>query len=85
MKDLSLLAWLTQLGLSVAAPLVCATLAALWLHREMGWGQWVLWAGIGFGVICAIDGFRSTLKLMRRLSKSKDASQPPAASFNDHD
>ena len=85
MKDLSLLVWLTQLGLSVALPFGGFILLALWLQSEWGWGQWVLWAGIVSGVICAIDGFRSSIKAMERLSKRKDDPEPPAVSFNDHD
>ena len=85
MKDLSLLVWLTQLGLSVALPFGGFILLALWLQSEWGWGQWVLWVGIVLGVICAIDGFRSSIKAMERLSTRKDDPEPPAVSFNDHD
>ena len=85
MKDLSLLVWLTQLGLSVALPFGGFILLALWLQSEWGWGQWVLWVGIVLGVICAIDGFRSSIKAMERLSKRKDDPEPPPVSFNDHD
>ena len=85
MKDLSLLVWLTQLGLSVALPFGGFILLALWLQNDFGWGQWVLWVGIVLGVICAIDGFRSSIKAMERLSKRKDDPEPPAVSFNDHD
>ena len=34
MKDLTLLVWLTQLGLSVALPLAGFILLALWLRKE---------------------------------------------------
>ena len=85
MKDLSLLVWLTQLGLSVASPIACAVLLALWLQSKFGWGQWILWVGIAVGAICAIDGFRSSIKLMSRLSKSRKDPEPPPVSFNDHD
>ena len=85
MKDLSLLVWLTQLGLSVALPFGGFILLALWLQSEWGWGQWVLWVGIVLGIICAIDGFRSSIKAMERLSKGKKDPEPPPVSFNDHD
>ena len=71
MKDLSLLVWLTQLGLSVALPFGGFILLALWLQSEWGWGQWVLWVGIVLG--------------MERLSKGKKDPEPPPVSFNDHD
>lgn len=85
MKDLSLLVWLTQLGLSVAFPLAGFLLLALWLHNHWGWGIWVIWVGIAFGLICAIDGLRTSLKAMERLSHRPSEDAPPSVSFNDHD
>lgn len=84
MKDLSLLVWLTQLGLSVALPLAGFTWLAVWLHSSCGWGTWVIWVGIGLGLICAIDGFRTSLKAMERLSRKPKEDSPPPVSFNDH-
>lgn len=84
MKDLSLLVWLTQLGLSVAAPLGGFILLALWLHNRFGWGNWVLWVGIVLGVYCAVTGFVSSLHTLSRLAKDKKQDTPPVA-FNDHD
>ena len=84
MKDLTLIVWLTQLGLSVAAPMAGFVLLAVWLRNSLGWGQWVIYVGIGLGLICAIDGLRTSLKALERLSRKKD--EPPApVSFNDHD
>lgn len=84
MKDLSLLVWLTQLGLSTALPLAGFVLLGVWLHSGLGWGVWTIWAGIGLGLICAIDGFRSSLKAMERLSRKPKDDTPPPVSFNDH-
>ena len=84
MKDLTLIVWLTQLGLSVAVPMAGFVLLAVWLRNSLGWGQWVIYVGIGLGLICAIDGLRTALKALERLSRKKD--EPPAPiSFNDHD
>lgn len=84
MKDLTLIVWLTQLGLSVAVPMAGFVLLAVWLRNSLGWGQWVIYAGIGLGLICAIDGLRTSLKALERLSRKED--EPPAPiSFNDHD
>ena len=84
MKNLSLLVWLTQLGLSVALPPCGFILLALWLRDHCGWGGWILWAGIILGVICAIDGLRSSLKVMEQMSKKNDEDTKPV-SFNEHD
>ncbi len=84
MKDLHLLVWLTQLGLSVAVPPAVCILLALWLRDDCGWGAWVLWVGIGLGMLLALDGLLISLQTLKRLSepKEKDA---PLPCFNDHD
>lgn len=85
MKDLSLLVWLTQLGMTTALPLGGFILLAVWLRDHCGWGGWVLWAGIIVGVISAINGFVTSLKALSRITKDKKDNDPPAVSFNDHD
>lgn len=85
MREFNLLVWLTQLGISVAAPLALCTLGALWLRNRFGLGVWVLFVGIGLGIYLAIDGLRTSLKAMERMAKSKDKnSETPPVSFNDH-
>lgn len=84
MKDLSLLTWLTQLGLSVAFPLGGFILLAVWLRDRFGLGTWVLWVGIVLGLLFAVDGLRVSLKTLARYSK-KEKEEPPAVSFNEHD
>ena len=83
MKDVSLIVWLTQLGLSTALPLAGFVLLAVWLRSSLGWGSWVIWIGIALGLIAAIDGFRVSLKAMQRMAKDKKQERPVA--FNDHD
>ena len=83
MKDLSLIVWLTQLGLSSALPLAGFILLAVWLRNTFAWGDWVIWAGIAVGFISAIDGFRNAIKAMGRIAKDK--TEKPPISFNDHD
>lgn len=85
MKDISLLVWLTQLGLSVALPPAGFILLAVWLRDRFGWGSWVLWVGIGLGLVFAADGLRTSLKTMERMSKDTTKKDPPPVSFNDHD
>lgn len=89
MKNVTLLVWLTQLGLSVALPPAGFIFLAVWLRDSCGWGGWggwVLWVGIVLGVVGAADGLRTSLKAMERMSRDKKKDGPPqAASFNDHD
>ena len=85
MKDLNLIVWLTQLGLSTAFPLIGFVLLSLWLRSTFHFGNWVLWIGIALGVISAIDGFRTSLKAMSRLAKRKSQEDDSPISFNNHD
>lgn len=84
MKNLNLLVYMTQLGLSVALPPLGFILLAVWLRDRWGWGSWVIWAGVVLGIVCAIDGLRTTLKAMERMSRDKKEQESPV-SFNDHD
>lgn len=84
MKNLKLIVWLTQLGLSVAIPPAGFILLALWLRDSCGWGGWVLWVGIALGVIGAFDGLRSGLKAMERMSRNEKKEDLPV-SFNEHE
>lgn len=84
MKNLQLLTWLTQLGLSTAIPLAGFVLLAVWLKNRFGLGNWVLFVGIGLGVFSAIDGFYKSLKALENLSKEKKKDKPPI-SFTEHD
>ena len=86
MKNLHLLIWLTQLGLSTAAPLAGFVLLAVWLRVRFDLGIWVLLLGIGLGVINAIDGLRKSLKTLEKLSRTdRQESEGKTLSFNDHE
>ena len=84
MKNLQLLTWLTQLGLSTAVPLAGFILLAVWLKNRFGLGNWVLFLGISLGVFSAIDGFYKSLKALENLTKEKKKDKPPI-SFSEHD
>ena len=83
MKDLSLLVWLTQLGISVAVPPVLLIFLATWLRDSCGWGKWVIWVAIGLGVYSAIMGLVSSLRTLFRFIQDKNKQDPPVA-FNEH-
>lgn len=83
MKALTLLTWMTQLGLSVAAPLAGFIFLALWLRSQFDLGDWVLWAGIVLGLVSALDGLRTSLKALARLTKS-ETRDTKIVSFHDH-
>ena len=86
LKDITLIVWLTQLGLSVALPPAGFILLAVWLQNRYSWGGWVLWVGILLGCVCAVNGLRHSLKTMAMLAKDKPGERKePPVSFNDHD
>ncbi len=84
MKDLSLLVWLSQLGLSVAVPLAGFILLGVWLRDRFSWGNWVVILGVILGIIFALDGLRYSLKAMKQLIRQKKEDTPPV-SFNEHE
>ena len=83
LKNLQLLVWLTQLGLSVAVPLAGCVWLSTWLRDTFSLGDWVLWVGVVFGAVCALEGFLSSLRVLNRISKEKK-DDPPDVFFNDH-
>lgn len=84
MKNISLLVWLTQLGFSVVFPPVGFLWLASWLKNSKGWGSWVIWVAVILGVVCAVDGLRTSLKAMERLARNEKKEEPPVA-FNEHE
>lgn len=84
MKDINLLVWLTQLGLSFAVPLAGFLFLAVWLNRSCGWGNWVVWAGLALGLYSAIASFRSSLQAMKFMAKDGKNEEEPPVSYNDH-
>ena len=83
MKNIRLLTWVTQLGLSTAVPPLGFILLAVWLRDRFGWGNWILFIGIFFGLYCGIYGLYTSLKALKRLN-SDGKKEPPPIAFNDH-
>ena len=84
MKDINMLVWLTQLGLSTAAPLAGFLLLALWLRSNFVLGSWIIWAGLILGLASAVSGFRQSLRVMEQMSRDKKKLDPPPIAFNEH-
>lgn len=84
MKDLHMLVWLTQAGISVAAPPVVFLLGAIWLRDQFGLGTWCIWAALVLGIICAVSGLRQSLQLMEKMAKKNNPETSPVPSFNEH-
>ncbi len=85
MKDLKLLVWLTQLGISVALPLGIFIGGALWLQNRFDLGSWILALGIVLGFAIAIHEFYQSMKLLDRVGNKKEKEKSSAVFFNDHE
>ena len=83
MKNLQLLTWLTQLGLSTAVPLAGFILLAVWLRNRFSLGIWVLFVGIGLGLISAIHGFLRNLQALDKVGRKKG--KKPPVSYGEHE
>lgn len=82
MKDLSLLVFLSQLGLTVALPLGGFVLLGAWLRQQLGLGVWVVIVSVVLGLLIAAQGLVSMLRTMDRMAKEK---KDTPLSYNDHD
>ena len=89
MKELTLLTWLTQLGLSVALPLAGFVGVTVWLQGKYNLGKWVVILGTVLGLYCAIHNAIQSLKALSKLQKNWNSKKEKKASeaifFNDHD
>lgn len=83
MKDLHMLVWLTQTGISVAAPPVVFLVIAVRLRDRFGLGAWCIWLALALGIICAVSGLRQSLHLMDNMAK-KNSPETPVPGFNEH-
>lgn len=62
------LSYLTQVGLSVATPIVLCLLAARWLQSRFEWGGWVLFVGLLIGLTSGLMSLWKFLRLVERKS-----------------
>lgn len=88
MKEINMLVWITQLGVSVAAPLGGFTLLGLWLRERFGLGLWAMLLCVALGLIGAASGLRQSLKIMEQMdarSGDRKRKEPPPISFNEHE
>jgi hypothetical protein len=81
-KDVKMLVWLSQLGMSTLLPPAACILLSVWLKSRFGWGDWVVIVGAVVGVIAGARGFFSILKTADTLQTDKK--DPPPVSFNEH-
>lgn len=75
------LTFLTQVGLSIAAPMVLCILGASWLRDKLGLGGWVVFLGIVLGVGGACSSLAGFIRLANK--KANKSKKEERSSFND--
>ena len=84
MKYLSLLMWVTQIGLSVLFPLCFFLILAVWLRDQYELGMWVIVVLGILGLLVSFSSARSCLRAMRREMERLGGKDDPPVAFNDH-
>ena len=84
MKNLSLLIWLSQLGISVAVPLAGFVLLAVWLQNKFGLGMWILIVFGILGILVTISTVKANWKALQKAADEAAGRKDPPIAFNDH-
>lgn len=64
--------YLTQLGLSIAVPIILPLLGAGWLVRRFGLGSWIYLLALVLGLGTAACTFWEFVKMVQRKAKQSD-------------
>lgn len=67
--------WLTQLGFSIACPMILCILGALWLQRRFDMGGWVVVAGVLLGLLSGVSCFVNFAQAMTRRARRQAAAR----------
>lgn len=71
LKVMRYLSWLTQVGFSMAAPLILLLLGAHWLVNSRGWGVWVYVAAVVLGIGAGASSFAQFAGFFQRQMQEK--------------
>lgn len=66
------LSYLTQLGLSVAAPPILCVFFGLWLQKKYALGSWVVVVSLLVGLISGACSFASFIRTVRRKTEKEE-------------
>lgn len=74
------LSWLTQAGVSIAAPLLLCIGGGVWAHRALGLGAWIIPVGVVLGLGASVCSLFTFLKVVAKENAKKN--DAPRTSFN---
>ena len=60
------ISYLTQVGLSLATPIILCLLAAHWLQARFGMGSWLMLAGLLIGLVSGLMNLWSFFKMVEK-------------------
>lgn len=76
------LSWLTQLGLSIIAPLVLCVAGCWWLQERFSLGVWIMAVGFVLGIGASLSSAVGFYRYVKR--KSGQNQQRRQDAFNSH-
>ena len=77
------LMWLTELAISVAAPLMLFVYGAIWARNRWHLGVWIIIVGAALGLYSAFVALKASFTAMGLLNKPK--ADKDKTNFNSHD
>ena len=84
MKNLKLLLWVTQFGLSILMPPCLLLWLAVWLRSRYNLGLWIVAALGVLGLLIAFSTAKANLRAMRKDAEEVGREEKPPIAFNDH-
>ena len=85
MKQLSLLLWVTQFGLSVLFPICFFFMLAVWLQEKYALGMWIVIVLGILGFLISFSTARSCIRSMKKDAEAAGSTKKPPVAFNEHD
>lgn len=84
MKQLNLILWVTQFGVSILFPVCFFLLLSVWLQQKFDLGMWIVAVFGILGLMTSFSTARSCLRSLRKAADEASGSEEPPVSFNDH-
>lgn len=84
-KILSMLLWVTQLGLSILLPLCIFLLAGTWLRQRYDMGMWIMVVLGILGFLTSLSTARSCIRALCKEAREAGKDEQAPSAFNQHD